>query len=98
MTVLLVLNGGALHDPAPSDHPPRALHLLILTLRKYDLIQLPLEMALWGRHRLLRLFLGILLLLLMRPSEVEDCLLLNVHGPIQIISLLFLCLMFNSTL
>jgi hypothetical protein len=90
MSVLLVLNGGALHDPAPSDHPPRALHLLILTLGKYDLIQLPLQVALWGRYRLLRLFLDVLLLL--RPSEVEDCLLLNVHGPIQIISLLFLCL------
>ena len=91
MSVLLVLNGGALHDPAPSDHPPRALHLFILTLRKYDLIQLPLEMALWGRHRLLRLFLGVLLLL-RSSSDFEDCLLLNVHGPIQIISLLFLCL------
>ena len=96
MSVLLVPNGGAFHDLAPSDHPPRALHLCILTLGKYDLIQLPLEVALWGRHRLLRLILGVLLLL--RPSEVEDCLLLNVHGPIQIISLLFLCLLFNSTL
>lgn len=93
MSVLLVLNGGTLHDPPPSDLSPRAIPLLILTLGKYDLIKLPLQVALWGRHRLLRLFLGIYLLLLLRSSsEVEDCLLLNVHGPIQIISLLFLCL------
>jgi hypothetical protein len=76
MYVLLVINGGALHYPESSDHPPRALQLFIMTLRKDDLIQLPLQMALWGRHDLLRrLFLGCL-----RASEVEDCLLLNVHS------------------
>jgi len=78
MYVLLVIIGGALHDPPPSHRPPRALQLLILTLRKDNLIQLPLQMALWGRHDQLRLLPGYLLLL--RASEVEDCLLLNVHS------------------